>query len=66
MTKLKYFNILLFISMLHFSIKLEGTKKMSQIIFTPEQLQFINQVFDKSEEKKYGKSSKSLNYVDCR
>ena len=63
MTKLKYFNILLFISMLHFSIKLEGTKKMSQIIFSPEQLQFINQVFDKSEEKKYGKSSKSLNYV---
>lgn len=36
---------------------------MSQIIFSPEQLQFINEVFDKSEEKKYGKSSKLLNYV---
>ena len=36
---------------------------MSQIIFSPEQLQFINEVFDKSEEKKYGKSAKLLNYV---
>lgn len=36
---------------------------MSQIIFSPDQLQFINEVFNKSEEKKYGKSSKSLNYV---
>ena len=24
---------------------------MSQIIFSPEQLQFINKIFDKSEEK---------------
>ena len=36
---------------------------MSKIIFSPDQLQFINEVFNKSEEKKYGKSSKSLNYV---
>ena len=29
---------------------------MSKIIFSPDKLQFINEIFDKSEEKKYGKS----------
>ena len=36
---------------------------MSKIIFSPDKLQFINEIFDKSEEKKYGKSSKSLAYI---
>ena len=35
---------------------------MGKIIFSSEQLQFINKIFDKSEEKN-GKSSKLLNYV---
>ena len=52
MTNLKYYNILLFISMLYYFYKnCREFSKMSQIIFSPEQLQFINKIFAKSEEK---------------